>query len=373
MTDPHPTTPMTEALSDLRQGIDSIDDQILALLAQRGRLVQKVGELKQESDRPFFVPAREVAIMERLKGMDRGPFPWESVERVFREIISASIALERPLEVAFLGPATTFTHQAALKQFGGSVQYRPVRTIPEVFREVETACADYGVVPVENAFEGMVIHTLDSFSRSPLKIVAEINLPIAQYLLGKGDLAGVKKIYSHYQPFLQCNSWLNNTLPEIQRIEVASTTEAAARAAQEEGAAAIAPLQSAEVYGLDVLAEHIEDHPDNTTRFLVIGRHTTPPAGGGRDKTSLLLSAPDRPGALFDMLAPFNNRGLNLTRIESRPTRQQMWQYHFFVDLIGHQGEATVRAALAELETMGVMIKVLGSYPMALRGEGGEG
>jgi chorismate mutase/prephenate dehydratase len=303
-----------------------------------------------------------MAIYERLTAHNPGPFPAEAIRRVFREIISASLSLEQPMKVAFLGPQGTFTHAAAMKQFGFSAQLVPQKSIPAVFDEVQRGRAHYGVVPVENSTEGAVSHTLDMFMESEQKINAEILLEISHYLLSRtGRFEDIRKVVSHPQPLAQCRKWLEENLPDIPLIDVGSTALAAQTAAEDESAAAIASEMAASLYGLQIVKERIEDNPNNFTRFLVIGRKT--PERSGRDKTSVMFSVKDEPGILYRMLEPFSKRGINLSKIESRPMKKKAWEYIFFLDMEGHIEEDSVRAAVDELKGYCQFIKVLGSYP----------
>jgi chorismate mutase/prephenate dehydratase len=351
-------------LDDLRRQIDDIDDTILDLLNRRAAVVIAVGKAKAGSHQEFYVPSREQAIYRRLTERNPGPFPAEGIRRVFREIISASLALEQPMKVAFLGPQATYTHVAAMQQFGFSAQLVPQKSIDMVFDEVQRGRAHYGVVPVENSNEGVVSHTLDMFIELDLQINAEILLEISHDLLSRtGDFGQVRKVVSHPQALAQCRKWLEENLPDIPLVDVASTALAAQMVAEDETAAAIASEMAATLYDLQVVRKKIEDNPNNFTRFLVIGRHT--PAPSGRDKTSIMFSVRDEPGILYRMLEPFSKRGLNLSKIESRPFKKKAWEYIFFLDLEGHAQEANVGAALAELKGYCTLFKVLGSYPRA--------
>jgi chorismate mutase/prephenate dehydratase len=303
-----------------------------------------------------------MAIYERLTARNPGPFPAEGIRRVFREIISASLSLEQPMKVAFLGPQGTFTHAAAMKQFGFSAQLVPQKSIPAVFDEVQRGRAHYGVVPVENSTEGAVSHTLDMFMESEQKVNAEILLEISHYLLSRtGRFEDIRKVVSHPQPLAQCRKWLEENLPDVPLIDVGSTALAAQTAAEDETAAAIASEMAASLYGLQIVKERIEDNPNNYTRFLVIGSKT--PARSGRDKTSVMFNVKDEPGILYRMLEPFSKRGINLSKIESRPMKKKAWEYIFFLDMEGHIEEDNVRAAVDELKEYCQFIKVLGSYP----------
>lgn len=351
-----------ETLRALRDQIDAIDDQILNLLNRRAEVVIDVGKAKAGRQREFYVPSREQAIYERLGAQNPGPFPSEAIRKVFREIISASLSLEHPMKVAFLGPLATFTHAAALQQFGLSAQLVAQKSIPAVFEDVARGRAPYGVVPVENSTEGVVSHTLDMFMESELKINAEILLEISHDLLSRsGRLADVKKIVSHPQALAQCRHWLEENLPDIPLVDVASTALAAQMVTEDESAAAIASEMAASLYGLRTVRKKIEDNPNNFTRFLVIGKNL--PEASGRDKTSIMFSVKDEPGILYRMLEPFSSRGINLSKIESRPMKKKAWEYIFFLDMEGHLNDAQVSEAIQELRGHCQFLKVLGSYP----------
>ena len=351
-----------KTLSGLRDQIDAIDDQILQLLNRRAEVVIAVGKAKAGQQREFYVPSREQAIYERLCGQNPGPFPSDAIRKVFREIISASLSLEQPMKVAFLGPPATFTHAAALQQFGLSAQLVAQKSIPAVFDDVARGRAPYGVVPVENSTEGVVSHTLDMFMESELKINAEILLEISHDLLSRsGRLADVKKIVSHPQALAQCRHWLEENLPDIPLVDVASTALAAQMVVEDESAAAIASEMAASLYGLRTVRKKIEDNPNNFTRFLVIGRNT--PEASGKDKTSIMFSVNDEPGILYRMLEPFSRQGINLSKIESRPMKKKAWEYIFFLDMEGHIDDPQVTKAVQELRGYCQFLKVLGSYP----------
>ncbi len=352
-------------LKKLRGEIDQIDNQILDLLNQRAEVVISVGKEKAKNPASvFYVPSREKAIYERLTGHNGGPFPNDAVCKVFREIISASLNMERPMRVAFLGPQSTFTHQAAMLQFGLSAQLVPLKSIPAVFEEVDRGRAQYGVVPVENSTEGVVNHTLDMFFESNIQMIAEIMLEISHNLLSKsGDISKIHKIVSHPQPLAQCRHWLETNVADIPLFDVASTAAAAQLAAEDESVAAIAGAAAASQYDLQIVKGKIEDNPNNFTRFLVIGKKT--PEKSGADKTSIMFSVKDEPGILYRMLEPFSKRGINLAKIESRPMKQKAWEYIFFLDLIGHVEDENITVAIEELREYCHFLKVLGSYPIA--------
>jgi chorismate mutase/prephenate dehydratase len=355
---------MDKALQILRDRIDEVDDTILGLLNRRASIVAEVGQLKKREQAQVHAPRREQEILERLEKQNPGPFPNEAVRAVFREIMSASLALEGPLKVAYLGPPGTFTHVACLKQFGTSASAVAVNSVKDVFSEVERGRADYGVVPIENSTEGVVAHTLDLFVDSPLKITGEILQEVSHHLLSRtGKLGDVRRIYSHPQPVAQCRAWLERHVPDVPIVEVYSTARAAELCRDEPEAAAIASDLAARLYGLTVVEKKIEDNPANSTRFLVIARRA--PERTGRDKTSVMFSIKDRVGALYDMLKPFAEQKLNLSKIESRPSKRKAWEYLFYVDVEGHVDDQPVKAALEALRPQCQLLKVLGSYPAA--------
>jgi len=355
-----------DKLKAVRDRIDALDEQIQALINERAKCAQEVAALKNGNDAAtFYRPEREAEILRKILARNQGPLSGEEMARLFREIMSACLALEQPLRIAYLGPEGTFTQAAALKHFGHSVQTDSHFSIDEVFREVEAGASQYGVVPVENSTEGVITHTLDMFLNSPLKITGEVQLRIHHNLLSTVEsLNAVRRVYSHQQSLAQCRGWLDEHLAGVERIAVSSNAEAARLAAQDKEAAAIASRAAADIYGLRVLVANVEDEPDNTTRFIVIGREQVPPSG--KDKTSLLLSATNKPGALHSLLAPLAQHGISMTRIESRPSRRGVWEYVFFVDIEGHAADARVAQALDELRAEAAMLKVLGSYPRAI-------
>jgi chorismate mutase/prephenate dehydratase len=354
------------SLEQIRRRIDSLDRQIQDLLNQRAAAAQEVAAVKLEAgqDAEFYRPEREAQVLREVKARNQGPLGDEEVARLFREIMSACLALERPLRIAFLGPEGTFTQAAALKHFGHSVCTQSLGAIPDVFREVESGNCAYGVVPVENSTEGVVNHTLDMFMTSPLLICGEVMLRINHHLLGCADLESVQRVYSHQQSLAQCRGWLDRNLPQAERIAVGSNAEAARLAHHEHTSAAIAGEAAADIYRLDFLARNIEDEPGNTTRFLVVGRQEVPPSG--EDKTSLLLAVPNRAGGLYQLLAPLADHRISMSKIESRPSRRGMWDYVFFIDVEGHRTDAPVAKALAALEQQASLFRVLGSYPRAV-------
>lgn len=357
---------MAEQLDEYRRRIDDIDETLQSLINERVRLAREIGAVKlQAGAATVYRPEREAQILRRVMARNQGPLTDEALVRVFRELISATVAAEAPIAVAFLGPAGTYTHAAALKHFGASVTAVPQTTIDDVFHAVESGDTDYGVVPVENSIEGMVSHTLDSFFVSPLRICGEILLRIRHQLLSvAGALDDVQRVLSHTQSLAQCRGWLAGHLPEATLSSVASNAEAARQVQGDSRAAAIASAEAAELYGLPVLASNIEDHAANTTRFLVVGKDLVP--SSGEDKTSLVVSNPNRPGALHRILTPLAEHGVSMTRIESRPSRAALWEYVFFIDVEGHADDPNVRTALDKLESEAGFLRCFGSYPRAL-------
>ena len=358
---------LQQQLSVVRTEIDAIDGQLLDLLNRRARCAQQVGEIKAQHGEAGFIyrPEREAQVLHRIREINPGPLPDDSVTLFFREVMSACLSLEQPLGIAFLGPLGTFSESAATKHFGHAAQLMPQLSIDDVFREVEACHADYAVVPIENSTEGAIGRTLDLLLNTPLKICGEVVLRIHQHLLThETSLANITKVYSHAQSLAQCHEWLNRTLPNAQRISMGSNAQAAQQAACEAGAAAIAGEAASERYDLPQLASSIEDEPNNTTRFVVLGRQET--GASGHDKTSLIMSVHNRTGALSTLLAPFSDAGVSLTRLESRPARHTLWEYVFFVDVEGHRHDPAVAAALAELGRRAAYLKVLGSYPVAV-------
>jgi chorismate mutase / prephenate dehydratase len=349
----------------LRAEIDAIDNEILALLNRRAEAVIEVGKVKAEHQLRYYVPEREVEILRRLMDSNAGPFPNDALKTIYREIISASLALEKPLSVAFLGPKATFTHLACLKHFGESAEYVPQINVSEVFDAVERAFADFGVVPIENSSEGIVSHTLDMFVDHNLLISGEILVEVAHDLLSvTGDLDHVRKIYSHPHAIAQCRSWLERNLRSLPVFDVESTARAAELAADDPSAAAIAGEAAAKSYGLKAIRKRIQDNANNFTRFIIVGRIA--PERTGNDKTSVLFSGRDEVGALYLMLEPFAKEGVNLTKIESRPIKKKAWEYLFFLDMEGHIADGPVKSAIDGLRMRATYLKILGSYPRAL-------
>jgi len=350
-------------LDHLRKQIDGIDSQLLDLLSQRADLVHEVGVAKKKSDLQIYAPDREDALLRKLVKMNQGRLPEKSIRAIYREIMSAALALEDDLKIAYLGPEGTWTHQAAIKKFGHSVAYTALPSFADVFDYVARRRADYGVVPIENSTEGAVSHTLDLFVDSPLRICAQILLRIDNSLLAAIPREDIKTLYSHPQVFGQCKNWILRNLPEADLVEVSSTTKAAhiAKENAADGAAALGGKLAAELAGLDLLEEAIQDRATNTTRFLVIGEKTCPPTGN--DRTSILFSVRDQPGSLVAALKAFDSFQINMSKIESRPSKQRDWEYIFYVDLAGHCEDAQVAHAFENLETHCSLVKLLGSYP----------
>jgi len=357
----------TDKLQAIRTRIDQLDEQIQALISERARCAEEVARQKNivGDNSAYYRPEREAEILRTVIARNEGPLADEEIARLFREIMSACLALQHPMTVAYLGPEGTYTQAAVYKQFGHSVDCRPLAAIDEIFREVEAGAVHYGVVPIENSSEGIVSHTLDMFLNSPLQICSEVEMRIHHCLLASSaDIGQIREIRAHQQALAQCREWLDANLPGIPRNAVSSNAEAARLAMTENGVAAIAGEAAAGIYQLKVVASNIEDEPDNTTRFLVIGRKM--PAPSGKDKTSLLLSTPNQPGALQALLTPLAQSGISMTRIESRPSRRGTWDYVFFIDIEGHVDDPAVAAVLQTLEQKAAMLKVLGSYPRAV-------
>ena len=352
---------MSDELLKLRNRIDALDEEILARLSERAGCAQRIGEIKQGN---IYRPEREAQVLRRLAEVNPGPLAGSAVQRVFREIMSYCLALEQPLQVAYLGPAGTFSESASRKHFGSAPGFMPTSTIDEVFRLVECGNADYGVVPVENSTEGAVGGTLDLLLENPVKVCGEVKLRIHQHLLSKAEgIGAAKRLYSHAQSLAQCHEWLNRNLAHMPRVPVASNAEAARMASEDPESCAIAGDAAGELYDLKALAQNIEDDPNNTTRFLVIAKHEAGPSGA--DKTSVVFSALNRPGAMHELLEPLARHGVDMTKLQSRPARGGLWEYVFYVDMLGHHDDAPVAAALAELDERAAFVKVLGSYPVA--------
>lgn len=360
-----------EALSDLRQQIDSLDRQLIQLLNNRAKLAQAVAEVKEQNLKPgetlqFYRPEREAQVLRRVMELNPGPLAGETVARIFREVMSACLALEEPTKVAYLGPQGTFTQAAALKHLGRGIVSVALPSINDVFREVSSDAVRYGVVPVENSTQGMVSLTLDSFQSFDLKVCGEVELRIHHHLLiGENTKPeAITRIYSHQQSFAQCRNWLDTHMPQADRIELRSNGEAAKRIQNEWNAAAIAGDMSIELYNLTAVANNIEDNPNNTTRFLIIGKQDVGPSG--KDKTSIIVTTENKPGALNRLLDPFETAGISLTRIETRPAKTSKWHYVFFIDFEGHVEDANVREVMREIEKEATAVRWLGSYPKAV-------
>ena len=359
--------PTDSELARFRERIDQIDNQLIELISNRATLAAEIAEIKKSegAGAVYYRPEREAQVLRRVISENKGPLSDEAIAILFRELMSACLALEQKLQIAFLGPEGTFTHTAAIKHFGNSVQVVAQAGIDQVFHQVQSGACQYGVVPIENSIEGMVNHTLDMLINSSQKISGEVELRIHQQLMSKSAASGqIKKIYSHQQSFAQCRNWLDTHMPGIERIPVNSNAEAARIAAQDEAAAAIGGEASAQLYHLQILESNIEDEPDNSTRFLIIANTDTQPSGA--DKTSLLFSMPSKPGSLLRMLSCFADHNVNMTRIESRPSRRGLWEYIFFVDVDGHLLDPNVATAINQLEAEALMVKILGSYPKAV-------
>jgi len=376
MTQPNPTNkqetgqpeasvaevPPGEEMEEIRLKIDAVDEEIVRLLDRRAWLARRIGEIKHQNGLAAYAPARERAVLDRVAALSEGEFPKRGLQAVFREIISSSISLEGRLKVAYLGPEATFTHEAALRSFGSSIELEPQVTVAEVFARVERGDVQHGVVPVENSMEGAVTHTLDELMNSPLKVCGEVYLPVSQNLISsETSMERVSLVCSHPMALAQAASWLRRELPWASLEDVDSTAEAARRAADEPGVAAVGSVLAADAHGLKVLARNIQDARANTTRFIVLGREWA--ARTGRDKTSVVFSVKDRPGVLKDALSAFADEGINLTRIESRPSRKRAWTYVFFADLLGHPEEDRVKRAMESLEEHCPYVSLIGAYP----------
>lgn len=349
-------------LNDLRRKINKIDEQLITLLNSRASASREIGLIKRSKKLPVYSPEREIQVYERIRKANKGPMPQGSLKSIYTEIMSGCLGLQQAVKIAFLGPELTFTHQAALKKFGSSLDYLPCLSISEVFTSVEKSKADYGVVPIENSTEGAVNHTLDMFVDSNLVICSEVFLTIHQDLLSREtDINKVKTLYSYPNVFGQCRGWIEGNIPSAKLADVASTSAAALMAAGNKNSACIASELAAKKYGLNVLASSIEDYSTNVTRFLVIGRSMS--GVSGPSKTSIMFSVKDRPGVLHDTLSSFKKRGINLTKIESRPSKKKLWKYYFFIDIEGHYNTPGVKKAVEELERKCHFLKILGSYP----------
>ncbi len=358
-------------LQDLRAQIDEVDRELVRLLNRRASISQRVGQIKREQAGPgnepnVYLPDREARVYEHVEEVNEGPLPGSALHAIYREILSSSRALQQPLRVGYLGPVATFSYEAAKRHFGSSTVLVPCRTVGDVFLETQKHAVDYGVVPVENSIEGAVTYTFDRFLETDLQICAEVELPVTQNLLSKGTLEQITRVYSHPQALAQCRRWLSEWLPRATQLETASTAQAA-QLAQDADAAAIAPEAASEAYGLPIVARRIEDVATNVTRFLVIGRHMS--ERSGRDRTAVVFAVPDRAGALQEALRWFADNQINLTRIDSRPSRRRLWEYVFFVDLDGHPADEHVARALDGLEQSCPFTRVLGAWPVSRTAE----
>lgn len=356
-----------DPLAEVRKRIDEIDASLQILISERAACAARVAEIKQAAgeDQHFYRPEREAQVLRGVMERNEGPLADDSIARIFREIMAACLALEQPLRVAFLGPDGTFTHAAAIRHFGGMIETQPVSNIEEVFRLVEADGANFGVVPIENSSEGVVNHTLDLIMNSSLQISGEVIMRIRHNLISNEQSLGtIERVYAHQQALAQCRLWLDRHLPHAQRIATNSNSEAVMLAKERAGSAAIAGSNAAEIYEVPILNADIEDEPDNTTRFVVIGKHQSPPSGD--DRTSLMLFAHNRAGSLYHLLKPLAERNISMSNIESRPSRQGVWEYVFFIDVDGHKDDPVVAEAIREIEQESAMIKLLGSYPRAV-------
>jgi chorismate mutase/prephenate dehydratase len=353
-------------LKEHRDAIDEIDREVVRLLSERVQHAGEIGQIKRANGADYYDPSREAQVMKKLAQLNPGPLSNQTLWAIYREVISASIALEKKLTIAYLGPEATYTHQASIRNFGVSLNHRAMKTIPDVFAEVERGTADYGVIPIENSTEGAVFHSMDMLVDSDLLICSQVYLPIEHCLVSQSPLAEIKEVHSKDQALGQCRDWLRRNLPNAVLVDVNSTAAAAEIAKQRPGVAAVASALSAELYDLNIVERGIQDKSDNVTRFLVVGKTQAKPLGGGRDKTSLVISLNDESGALGKALQPFASRGINLSKIESRPSRKKAWDYYFFIDLIGHYQDAEVQLAIAELQQHCPLVKWLGSYPNEL-------
>ena len=346
-----------------RKAIDRLDAKIVKLLNERTQHVLEIGAIKLKAGEEIYAPHRELAVLQRLGRLNPGPITNESLRAIYREIMSSALSLQKTMRITYLGPEATFTQQAAIRRFGSSLRYQPQKTITDVFNEVSKNRADYGVVPIENSTEGVVTHTLDMFVDSDLKIVSQIVLRVQHCLLSDSKKSQLKKLFAHPQALAQCRAWVQNNLPRVEIIETSSNARSAELAAKEKGSAAIAGQLASEKYGLAVLEYDIQDNAANATRFLVLGRQCSPATG--RDRTSLMISLVDKVGALHRALAAFRRYRINMTKIESRPSKRKAWEYFFFIDCDGHVSDHKVAKAIGELEQQCSFVKVLGSYPNA--------
>ena len=346
-------------LRKIRVKIDEIDQQIVELLNLRYKQVEHVGDWKKDNDSPIYIPEREKALLEKICKNNKGPMTDDILRAIYREIMSGALKLEDSVKVSYLGPAGSFTHQAALNKFGHSVKLCPADNIAAVFKDIETERSNYGCVPIENSTEGAVTHTLDTLLNTDLSICAELNLPIHHYLMSREPFDKIKRVYSHIQVFGQCREYLQKNLT-VDIIETASTAKAASLAASEKGSAALAGKIAAELFELNILAENIEDCSNNTTRFLILGKQKTEATGD--DKTSVCFAIKDKIGALYDCLKPFKDKGITMTKVESRPMKNANWEYCFFIDVLGHRDDEIIQEAFSQLKNSCSFFKILGSY-----------
>ena len=349
------------SLSEHRQAIDQLDAKIVRLLNERTRHVLAIGDIKLKAGEEIYAPHRERAVFDRVCGHNAGPITNEQLRAIYREIMSSALALEKTMIIAYLGPEATFTHQAAIQKFGASLDYSAQKTIGDVFTEVSKRTADYGVVPVENSTEGVVTHTLDMFVDSDLKIVSQVLLRIQQCLMSNSKLSQIKKLYVHPQSLAQCRSWLAKNLPRVEIVEASSNARSAELASKHKFSASLGGALAAEKYGLKILAQDIQDNSVNVTRFIVLGRQCSPPTGN--DRTSLMFSVADKAGTLHEAIAAFRKFKINMTKIESRPSKRKAWEYFFFIDCAGHYQDAKVAKAIQHLGKHCNFVKILGSYP----------
>ncbi len=350
-------------LGGLREQIDDIDREIVERLNARVKLAAQIGKLKEQSGQEVYAPSREMEVFQKLMDLNKGPLSDESLHAIFREVISASLSMEKRITVAYLGPESTFTHQAAVKNFGTSVNYMTMGTISDVFSSVELGEVDYGVIPIENSTEGAISHSLDLLAETDLKIIAQVYLEISLCLISRSSLPDIKAVHSKDSALGQCRNWLNRMLPGVEQLESASTVKAVQLAGERPEVAAIASRIAAETHDMPIVAEGIQDSANNYTRFLTIGQSSSGRLGEGKDKSSYVFSLKDEPGALQKMLEAFSSRNLNLSKIESRPSRRKLWDYYFFVDVIGHRDDPEIVDAVIELKKNCPMVKWLGSYP----------
>ncbi len=358
------TLPMSEPdLDPLRRQIDAIDAKLVELLNERAKVVVQIGKLKQQNNAPIYAPDREKVVLEKVRRLNRGPLPDRCLEAVYRELMSGSFALEKPLRIAYLGPIGTFSHAASVRKFGSSVEYVPLDEIPSVFEEVIRGHADYGLVPVENSIGGGIVDTLDAFLSSSAKICAEVLITIHHNLLAKEPWEQIKKIYSKPEVFTQCRHWLASTAKGRDIQPAASTSRAAELAATEPGVAAIGSNIAGEIHGLRMLFENIEDNPDNVTRFFVIGREAA--RRSGDDKTAIMFTTANKPGALAEVLDVFRENRINLANLQQRPSKKVNWEYVFFIDAQGHSDDVNMQSAIEQAKQHCLQLTVLGSYPRA--------